>query len=290
MAAEPNTIMNADLAKVREIDFVSMFEYNTKKLMEVLGVTRPIAKQAGAVLKAYKAQGTLENGLVPEGELIPLSKYETVPVNIGEIELKKWRKSTTVEAVTQKTYNQAVVTTNQKMLEDVQKGIKQDFFTFLATGTGTAAGTDFQGLLGNIWGNLAVLFEDYEVVPVHFINPLDIGAYLGSAQITMQTAFGMRYVEDFMGMGTVITSGLIPQGKIYSTAKRNIVAYYIPVNGADINKAWTFTSDSTGLIGIHEHNDYDYMIVKNTVVSGLTLFADRLDGIIVGTIGGSGNP
>lgn len=288
--AEANTILNADLVRVREIDFVTMFEYNTKKLMEVLGVTRPIAKQAGAILKAYKAQGTLENGSVPEGDLIPLSKYETVPVNLGEIELKKWRKSTTVEAVTQKTYNQAVVATNQKMLEDVQKGIKQDFFTFLATGTGTAAGTDFQGLLGNIWGNLAVLFEDYEVIPVHFINPLDIGAYLGSAQITMQTAFGMRYVEDFMGMGTVITSGLIPQGKIYSTAKRNIVAYYIPVNGADINKAWTFTSDSTGLIGIHEHNDYDHMIVKNTVISGLMLFADRLDGIIVGSIGGSGNP
>lgn len=283
--AEANTIMSADLIRVREIDFVTMFEYNTKKLMEVLGVTRPIAKQSGAILKAYKAQGVLENGVVPEGDLIPLSKYETVPVNLGEIVLKKWRKSTTVEAVTQKSYNQAVVATNQKMLEDVQKGIKQDFFTFLATGTGVAAGTDFQGLLGNIWGNLAVLFEDYEVLPVHFINPLDIGAYLGSAQITMQTAFGMRYVEDFMGLGTVITSGLIPQGKIYSTAKRNIVAYYIPVNGADIDKAWTFTSDSTGLIGIHEHNDYDYMTVKNTVVSGLTLFADRLDGIIVGTLG-----
>ena len=288
--AEANTILTTDLARIREIDFVTMFEYNTKKLMEVLGVTRPIAKQSGAVLKAYKAQGTLESGVVPEGDLIPLSKYETVPVNLGEITLKKWRKSTTVEAVTEKTYNQAVIATNQKMLEDVQKGVKQDFFTFLGTGTGTAAGTDFQSLLGNIWGNLAVLFEDYEVSPVHFINPLDIGTYLGTAQITMQTAFGMRYVEDFMGMGTVITSGLIPQGTIYSTAKRNIVAYYIPVNGADINKAWTFTSDSTGLIGIHEHNDYDYMTVKNTVVSGLSLFADRLDGIIVGTIGGSGNP
>lgn len=60
-----------------------MFSENVKKLLEALGVTRKIAKQAGTVLKAYKATGTLENGEVAEGETIPLSKDKTEAVNFG---------------------------------------------------------------------------------------------------------------------------------------------------------------------------------------------------------------
>ena len=40
MAAENNLIKNSDLARVRQIDFVSQFGYNTKKLMELLGVIK----------------------------------------------------------------------------------------------------------------------------------------------------------------------------------------------------------------------------------------------------------
>lgn len=284
MAAELNTIMSADLARAREIDFVSMFSYNTRKLMEALGVTRPIVKQAGTVLKAYKATGTLESGAVPEGELIPLSHYKTEPVNLGEITLNKWRKQTTAEAISEKGYDQAVQMTTAEMLKDIQKGIRQNFFNFLATGTGAATGTGFQATLANIWAQGQILFEDDDVDMVYFMNPEDIGGYLATAQISIQNAFGMRYVEDFIGLGTVLTTGYVPKGTIYATAKNNIVLYYIPVNGADLGLAFNFTSDETGLIGIHEEPDYKYATAYQTVLSGMTLFADRLDGIIVGTI------
>lgn len=68
--AENKLITAADLARAREIEFVAMFGENVKKLMEALGVTRKIAKQAGTTLKAYKAVGTLEDGDVPEGDVI----------------------------------------------------------------------------------------------------------------------------------------------------------------------------------------------------------------------------
>ena len=80
MAAEENLIKKADLARVREIDFVNRFGYSIKKLMEALGVTRMIPKEAGTVLKTYKATGTLQSGTVAEGDLIPLSKYTTEAV------------------------------------------------------------------------------------------------------------------------------------------------------------------------------------------------------------------
>lgn len=285
MAAETNLIKKEDLARAREVEFVEMFGYSIKKLVEALGVTRKIPKTAGAVLKSYKATGTLEDGTVAEGETIPLSKYKTVATNYAEITLKKWRKATSAEAIVEKGFDQAVEMTTDEMLKDVQRGIRKDFFTFLATGTGKASGTTFQAALAQAWGQLQVLFEDDEISAVYFMNPLDVADYLSTAQISLQTAFGMTYIENFLGLGTVILNSSVPKGTIYATAKDNLVLYYIPVNGADLQEAFAFTSDNTGYIGIHESSDYDNMTAKDTVVSGIVLFAERLDGVVVSTIG-----
>lgn len=286
MAAETNLIKKADLARAREVEFVELFGYSVKKLMEALGVTRRIPKTAGSVLKTYKAKGTLENGAVAEGELIPLSHYKVEPVNYKEIVLKKWRKATSAEAIVERGYDQAVEMTTDEMLKDVQKGIKKDFFDFLQEGTGSASGKTFQQALAQAWGQLQVLFEDNEIEAIYFMNPTDVADYLGSAAITRQTAFGMFYVEDFLSLGTVIFNSSVPKGSIYATAKQNIVLYYIPTNGADLSEAFSFTTDTTGLIGIHESSDYTRMTAEDTVISGLTLFAERLDGIVVSTITG----
>lgn len=284
--AENNLITRSDLARVREVDFTLMFSESVKKLVEALGVTRKIAKQAGTVLKAYKATGTLQDGNVAEGELIPLSKYVTEAVNYKEITLKKWRKATTAEAIVDRGYDQAVTMTTDRMLKDVQKGIRADFFTFLGTGTAAASGKGLQAALAQSWGQLQVKFEDDEISAVHFVNPLDIADYLSTATVTTQTAFGMTYLEDFLGMGKVFMNTSVPKGKVFSTAADNIVLYYIPVNGADLGEAFNFTSDETGYIGIHEAPDYTNMTASDTVINGMELFAERLDGIVVATIAG----
>lgn len=284
--AETNTIKSADLARAREIDFALQFTGSIKKLTEVLSITRTVAKQAGTVLKTYKATGTLQSGAVPEGDTIPLSKYTTEAVSYGEITLNKWRKSTSAEAIVEKGFDQAVTMTTDRMLKDVQKKIRTDFFTFLATGEATATGAGLQGALAQGWGQLQTLFEDDEVETVYFVNPLDIADYLGTAQISTQTAFGMSYIENFLGLGTVFMNSSVPKGTYYATAKENLVLYYIPVNGAGLNEAFSFTSDETGYIGIHEVADYTNLTAYDTVVNGMTLFAERIDGVVVGTISG----
>lgn len=284
--AENNLIKNADLARAREAEFVNIFGDSVKKLMEVLGVSRKIAKQAGTVLKAYTATGTLESGLVAEGDTIPLSKYTTQPVSYGEITLKKWRKATSAEAIIEKGYDQAVTMTTDKMLRDVQSAVRADFFNFLATGSGEATGSNFQSTLAQAWGQLQILFEDDSVNSVFFMNPLDVADYLATANITMQTAFGMTYVENFLGLGTVILNSSVPKGKIYATAQDNIVLYYVPVNGADLDEAFAFSADETGYIGIHEEPDYTNMTASDTVINGMAIFAERIDGVVVGTIAG----
>lgn len=288
MAAETNTIMSADLAYAREVEFAFKFNGGIRKLLEVIGTTRIIPKVAGTVIKAYKATGTLQDGNVAEGELIPLSKYVTEPVTLAEIVLKKWRKQTTAEAIIEKGRDQAVLQTNDAMLKDVQKGIRADFFSFLATGTGVATGATFQATLAQAWGQLQVLFEDDDIDAVYFMNPLDVADYLATANISLQTAFGMTYVKDFLGLGTVIFNSGVPKGKIYATAAENVVLYYIPTNSGDMGETFDFVTDETGFIGINETPDHDHMTVKNTVASGVVLFAERLDGVVVGTISGAG--
>jgi hypothetical protein len=287
MAAEANLIKKADLARAREVEFTYIFSESVRKLVEALGVTRKVAKQAGTVLKAYKAVGTLQSGTVAEGDTIPLSKYTTEAVTLGEITLKKWRKATSAEAIVERGYDQAVEMTTDRMLKDVQKSIRTDLFTYLGTGTGTASGADLQGVLAQAWGRLQVLFEDDAVEGVYFVNPLDVADYLAKANITTQTAFGMTYVKDFLGLGTVIMNASVPEGKVYATAKENIVLYYIPVNGADLGEAFDFTSDETGYIGIHETPDYTNMTASDTVVNGMVFFAEGIDGVVVGTIAGA---
>lgn len=283
-AVDAKTVKEADLAKVRDVDFTERFSKGIDTLMAMLGVTRKQEKRAGEVLKVYKATGTLESGVVAEGEVIPLSKYQTTYEAIGEAVLNKWRKVTTAEAISSKGYGQAVNDTNDKMLKDIQKGVRTSFVKFLATGTGTAAGTGLQATLAQAWGQLQVLFEDTSVQSVYFMNPLDVADYLGGAQISTQTAFGMSYIENFLGLGTVILASDVPKGKLYATAAENIVLYYIPVTSADMAQAFDLTSDATGLIGIHTGPTYDNLSAETVAASGVGLFAEKLDGIVVGTI------
>ena len=280
-----NTINAADLAKVRDVDFTERFSAGIATLLKMLGVTRKIEKKAGEVLKVYKVDGTLQDGTVAEGEIIPLSKFNTTYEAVGEATLKKWRKETTAEAISEKGYGQAVNDTNAKMLRLIQNGIRANFITFLGTGKGTANGTGLQATLAQIWGKMQVLFEDTAVEVVHFINPLDIADYLATAQITTQTAFGFSYIENFLGMGNVILAADVPKGKVYSTAAENIFCYYINVAGSDMAQAFNLTSDATGLVGIHTGAVYNNLSAETVAASGVGLFAENLDGIVVGTIG-----
>ena len=288
MAAENNTILVNDLAKVRVVDFNNQFTGSIKKLVEALGITRKIAVQEGTTLKAYKVTGELANGAVAEGELIPLSKYETEEIPVGEIKLNKWRKGTSAEAILKRGYDQAVGDTTDKMVKDIQKGIRADFFNYFASASGvtTAEGVGLQAALANGWGKLQVLWEDDAVDTVFMVNPLDVADYLGTAEVTMQNLFGMKYIEDFIGLGSVITNSNVPQGTYYATAKENLVLYFVNVATSELARAFGLTTDETGYIGINEYPDKDTARVMDLVMSGITLFPERVDGIVKGTIQG----
>lgn len=284
--AETNLIKAAQMRKVREVDFVEQFGGNIlPKLMEALGVARKIPMMEGTTMYVYKTTGTLQSGSVPEGEIIPLSQYERTKEAVGEITLKKWRKAASAEAIKKSGYEEAVTMTDAKLLNDVQKGIRTDFFSFITGMDATVVGgATLQAVLAKSWGQLQVLFEDDAVSTVHFLNPLTIADYLATATISVQTAFGMNYIEDFLGLGTVVMNSNIPQGQVISTAKDNLILYYLTMNG-DVARAFELTADATGYIGIKSgYQNEERAQIESLIMSGIQLLVEYADGVVIGQI------
>ena len=287
-AAETNLIKATHMKKVREVDFVQRFAHNSlAKLIEVLGVTRKIPMMEGTTMYLYTVSGTLEDGAVAEGEIIPLSQFETTKTPVGEITLKKWRKAVSAEAIKKSGYAAAINDTDEALLKKVQAGIRTDFFTLLngtITGATTASGTGLQAALANAWAQLQIKFEDDTAEGVFFLNPLDVATYLGGATITTQTAFGMNYIENFLGLGTAILSSQITQGTFIATAKENLVMYYLTMNG-DIAAAFELTADETGYIGIKSgYQNEERAQLESLVMSGVQFFVEYAAGVVKGTI------
>lgn len=286
--AETNAITTAQMRKVREVDFVERFTHDSlAKLLEVLGVTRQIPMMEGTTMYLYKTVGTLQSGSVSEGEVIPLSQFETTKTAVGEITLKKWRKAVTAEAIKKSGYDAAVNDTDSALLKKVQAGIRTDFFTLVngsITGAVTASGTGLQAALADAWGKLQIAFEDDTAEAVYFLNPTDVAEYLGGAQITVQTAFGMNYIENFLGLGTVILSSQVTAGTFVATAKENLVLYYLTMNG-DVANAFDLTADETGYVGIKSgYQNEERAQIESLVMSGIQLFVEYAAGVVKGTI------
>lgn len=286
--AEENVIKAAQMSKVREVDFVHQFTHNSlAKLLEVLGVTRKIPMMEGTTMYYYETTGSLESGAVPEGEVIPLSQYETAKTPIGEISLDKWRKAATAEAIKKSGYEAAVRDTDAALLRDVQKSVRTRFFNFLngtITGAISVEGTGLQAALAAAWGQLQVAFEDDTAEAVYFLNPLDVADYLAAAQISVQTAFGMNYIENFLGLGTVILSSRITSGTFIATAKENLILYYLTMNG-DVANAFSLTADELGYIGIKSgYQNEERAQIESLVMSGIQLLVEYAAGVIKGEI------
>ena len=284
-----NLTTASDLKRIRVIDFVQQFTHNSlAKLIEVLGVTRKIPMMEGTTMYVYTMSGELaNNGAVDEGAVIPLTEIEQEKTPVGEITLKKWRKGVSAEAIKKSGYQTAVNETDAKLLSLVQNSVRSDLFSFLngtITGATVTTGVGLQEALANAWAQLQVLFEDDTAAAVHFLNPLDVAPYLAKASITTQTAFGMTYVEDFLGLGTVIMSSRIAQGTFVSTAKENIIMYYLTMNG-DVANAFNLTADELGYIGIASGiQNTERAQIESLVMDGIQFMVEYAAGVVKGTI------
>lgn len=290
--AKENLTKSANIAvTAREIDFVTRFGQNWEHLMQILGIMRPIKKQNGAVLKSKKANIVLQNGNVGEGEDIPYSVANVEEVTYGEMTIEKYAKATTIEAIKEHGYDNAVAKTDNAFLNELQNNVCDRFYTYLKTGSLTSNQTTFQKALAMAKGNVVNKFKQLHLdctEVVAFVNVLDVYEYLGDKDITIESKFGFQYIKDFMGYRVVflLSDAEIPQGKVIATPVENIVLYYVDPSDSEFAKAGLVyrTAGATPLIGFHAQGNYNTAVSEVFAIMGLTLFAEYLDGIAVVTV------
>lgn len=280
--AELNT--STVLGKALSIDLVENFGTRIKTLEELLGISRVIPMAQGTSIKTYTSEVTLDGQEVEPGEIIPLSKVKLEAGPVHEIEWTKKRKAVTMEDIQKYGFEQAINITDTKLVGEIQKGIRGKLITQLATGTGAATGVGLQDTLAQNWAAVTGKFDEDDVEVISFINPIDAANYLGQANVTTQSAFGMTYVQDFLNNKIVFMHGSIPAKTVYTTAAGNLVAGYVQMSGGELEKAFDFTTDSSGTIGVTHDINKQRLTAETIAAYGLTLLAERLDGVVVGTI------
>lgn len=294
MPAKENIIMTADVqVTARELDFVSRFEQNWEHLREILGIMRPIKKVPGAVLKSKYAEGTLESGLVGEGEDIPYSKFTVKEKPYAEMTIEKYAKAVSIEAIKDHGYENAVAMTDDQFLFELQTNVTSRFYDYLNTGELTDTQSTFQMALAMAKGLVVNKFKKMHknvTGVVGFVNVLDVYEYLGAANITVQNQFGFQYIKDFMGFNTIflLSDEEVERGRIIATPVENIVMYYVDPSESDFAKAglvYTTAAGETNLIGFHTQGNYNTAVSEAFAIMGLTLFAEFIDAIAVVTVG-----
>lgn len=276
MAENQNTKVTVE--KATAIEFVNKFNNEVEKLMEILGVTRRIPMTVGDQIKTYKTVVGVTDSNVVEGATIPLTKVEYKVDKTYELEYKKKRAEITAELIQRVGLEDALVRVDTNLTKEIQKDIRTDLLDFIKTSKQKAKVETLKGALAKAWGELKIAFKDDAIETVAFVNPLDISDHLEQNNLTLQTEFGLSYLKNFVGINTVIVTGLIPQGEVYATASDNIVQAYAKINGGELGKAFNLTTDKTGLIGIGHNDKLDNFTKESVFISGVKLFTERVDG------------
>lgn len=290
MAAIPNTITTQQFSiNPREVDFVTSFGREITALTEVMGISRPIRKANGTMLTAKRATGELQSGSVAEGDLIPLSQFEVEPVDFQPIELLKYRKAVTIEAIEKYGLETAVGMTDEEFKVQLQDDVLAQFYNFLLTGQLTSEESTFQMAVAMAIGRVKDAFKKMHRSATGvavFANTLDVYEYLGGAQITVQTAFGMDYVENFLGADILFFSSEVPQGRVVATPVNNINVYYVDPGDSEFAQAGlAYTTDTdVPYIGFHTEGVYQRAQSESYAIMGLTIFSEYLNAVAVITI------
>lgn len=287
--AKANLIKSANIqTQAREVDFVTRFANNWQDLRDIMGVTRLIRKTPGTVLKSKYAQVTLQSGSVGEGEDIPYSQAVVKTRDYAPINVEKYAKGVSIEAINEHGYDDAINLTDDQFLYELQGVVMGRFYTFVNTGTLETAKPTFQAALAEAQGQVRNKWKNMKkgiTEIVGWCNILDAYDYLGAANITVQNAFGMNYIENFLGYSKLFlcSDGEIPRNRVIATPVENMILYYVSPDDSDFAKAGlVYTTDGeTNLIGFHVEGSYKNAVSESYALMGMTLMAEYLDGISV---------
>lgn len=285
----PNVYTNVT---AREQDFVSVFNLNWDALRNILGIMRPIRKAPGTKLVSYAASVALESGAVEPGEVIPYSKTTIVQSALKDLTIEKYARAVPIEDVEKYGADRAIEKGDEAFRNELQSKVLTDFYAFLNTGALTGAETTWQMALAMAKGMVLDKFNKMRKTVsnvIGFANVLDAYEYLGAAGISVQTAFGISYVENFLGYSTLflLSAPDVARGTVIACPVENIDLYYVDPGDSEFARLGLqyTTAGETALIGFHAEGNYNTAVGATFALMGMTLWAEYLDGIAVVNVG-----
>lgn len=284
---DPNYTSSEDV-KALEIDFVNNLTHSIQGLTNALSGVRPKAFNSGSLIKTYKTTTTrAASRSVGEGEEVPITQIAKKLDKQYNIELnEELRRITSLQAIQSAGAQEAIADTDSKLLTLAQNDLKSDLFSALDTKSTTKVNAKgFQKALSIGLAKLIVVLKDYVGGgdTIAFVNPMDLYNWLGSQQITVQTGFGLQYIENFLNVNRVIIDADVKEGHVYITYANNIHFDYINMSSA-AGSLFNYTTDQTGILGITHYTDTKTNSYNTQVEGGWLILPEYTDGIIDVTI------
>ncbi len=283
----PNVFTDID---AREKDFVTRFGTSWQALQEVLGIARPIKKEAGTKLVSYTASIELEDGNVEPGCVIPYSKTTVAETIHADLKLQKYAKAATIEDVDKYGAAIAVEKTDDAFLNELQVEVMDDFYILLKDDTYaiTSSESTWQMAvamaIGRVKDKFKKMRKNVSAITV-FVNTLDAYKYLGGAEISIQSLFGIEYVQNFLGATTMILSSDIDEGTVIAIPADNMVCYYVDPSTEFEKLGLVYTTDGeTNLIGFHAQGNYGTAVGEAFALKGMKLWYEYADGVAIITV------
>lgn len=301
MAVETLTTPRTDLPNVytdvtaREIDFVTRFNDNWTALRNIMGISRPIRKAPGSSLVSYTADVTLQSGNVAAGAVIPYSKSTITQATKEDLTIEKYAKAVPIEDVNKYGAAIAIEKSDNAFLNKLQGVVLNRFYAHLSAaddlvGTGATWQDGLAKAQGLVLNKFAEMSKDVTEV-VGFANILDAYDYLGGADISTQTSFGLTYIKGFMGYGTLflLPATQIARNHVIATPVENLDLYYIDPSDSEFARLGLqyTTAGETNLIGFHAQGNYSTAVGESYALMGMALWAEYEDGIANVTVSGT---
>lgn len=268
-----------EIAGAASIDFAASYATDYTNLKQVLNAANWQVLPVGTALQTRAVSATLQDGNVAEATEITASTFARV-TSLTALTYKKYRALVGFETI-QTAGLPAVAHEDAVLRAKIQGDLKGIFAAALTqTGTTTATGTTFQAACANAWAALNTARDGYASTPVFFCSPTTAAGYLGTANITMQTAFGLSYLTNFLGMGTLIVLPGLTNAKVYATAQENLVIASADVQGIGAG----FTTDESGIVAVKHAPKDENAAMQIVVLGGAAVVPEFLSHIIVATI------
>lgn len=270
----------------KAVKYTYKFEEDFNNFLKALGVTRQMKISNGQYIelegRSQDDEVNLADGNVAEGELIPLSTVTPTVLRTEKVELEKYRKVTTGEAMLKYGASQAVDRTDEGILREILKDIRRNLFDVVQSGEeqqNLASDGGLQGALATGWTAMQVVFDDEDTGTIAFVNPLDMGKAIANKEITLENKFGIDYYTSVTGT-IIFKSNHVEAGSIYVTAPENLVVAHISANENNDLDIFNFVSDKSGFIGMAHTPVHNTFSQETVAVSGVRIFPERLDGVV----------